>query len=499
MTRFLTGSVAVTALLSAGGAWALTAEEAWEAITAGSSASGTPLAVESQTYTGGVLTVTGLTYAAEGEGFSLTGDVSEAVLTEEGDGSVSIVFGDYLFSVSAAPEDGETFDAAVAVTMPDMQMTATGAPGAVTMTYTAPQILMDVVDLAVDGEPQEIEAEIAINTVTGSYAAGGTAAQPTLSSTFNASQIVGDVLVNEPEGEGVFELDLTMSSVSQSSQGSGSPFFQMDQLPELLAAGFQNTGSFVYGPTALAMSLTGTPDDFALDMNLDGGTTNVQVNQDQVVYNTSSRGLDLALSSSEIPFPQVTAGLGSTTTNLLMPLQMTEADRPFVLKVALEGLSIGNEIWNLFDPAGQLPRDPASLIVNIAGQGRWLVDIFDPEALEAAVMPAQINTLSIPEILLSVAGAELTGNGGFNIDFGRMLPNGMPSAVGSMDLQLVGGNRLLDTLVNMGLLPQEQAMMARMMTGMIAVPGDGPDTLVSEIQITPDGQILANGAPLPFQ
>ena len=55
------------------------------------------------------------------------------------------------------------------------------------------------------------------------------------------------------------------------------------------------------------------------------------------------------------------------------------------------------------------------------------------------------------------------------------------------------GNGLLDTLVGMGLVPEEQAMGARMMMGLFARPGDGEDTLVSTIEVKEDGSILANG------
>jgi hypothetical protein len=50
----------------------------------------------------------------------------------------------------------------------------------------------------------------------------------------------------------------------------------------------------------------------------------------------------------------------------------------------------------------------------------------------------------------------------------------------------------------MGLLPSDQAAGVRMMSGLLLRPGGGEDTLLSEITITPDGKILANGAPLPF-
>ena len=67
---------------------------------------------------------------------------------------------------------------------------------------------------------------------------------------------------------------------------------------------------------------------------------------------------------------------------------------------------------------------------------------------------------------------------------------------GPTDISLTGGNGLLDKLVQMGLLPQEQAMGARMMMGLFMVPGEGEDTLTSRIEVRPDGQVLANGQRL---
>ena len=50
----------------------------------------------------------------------------------------------------------------------------------------------------------------------------------------------------------------------------------------------------------------------------------------------------------------------------------------------------------------------------------------------------------------------------------------------------------MDRLVQMGLLPAEQAGMARMMMGMFTQPV-GDDMLSSRIEINEAGHILANG------
>lgn len=108
--------------------------------------------------------------------------------------------------------------------------------------------------------------------------------------------------------------------------------------------------------------------------------------------------------------------------------------------------------------------------------------------------PGELNALSVNALEVSVAGAELTGTGDFTFNNDDLETyDGMPAPSGEANLKLVGANTLLDTLISMGLVSDSDAMGARMMMGLLAVPGDGEDTLTSKIELTEDGQIKANG------
>jgi hypothetical protein len=188
-------------------------------------------------------------------------------------------------------------------------------------------------------------------------------------------------------------------------------------------------------------------------------------------------------------------------TLISVPSTPTDAAQPMDLTLALRDFTLGEEIWSLFDPSGQLPRDPATLVLDLGGQMRLLGDIFSEEAMEAGEAPAEVTELDLEELRLAVAGALLTGEGAFTFDWEAPGPfgPGSPAPDGEVNLRLEGGQALLETLVGMGLLPEEQAMMVRMMTGMLARPApDGGDVLLSDITVQPDGTVLANGAPLPF-
>ena len=65
--------------------------------------------------------------------------------------------------------------------------------------------------------------------------------------------------------------------------------------------------------------------------------------------------------------------------------------------------------------------------------------------------------------------------------------------MGSFKTELEGGNRLLNQLSDMGLLPKSEAMAMRMMLSMFTVPGASADTLKTVIEVTKEGHVLANG------
>jgi hypothetical protein len=171
------------------------------------------------------------------------------------------------------------------------------------------------------------------------------------------------------------------------------------------------------------------------------------------------------------------------------------------MDMRLEGLSIDDMIWMIFDGGEVLPRDPATLILELTGKGNWFVDITDPEAVaefeENPRAPGDIQALSLNRLLLTVAGAELNGTGDFTFDSSDLATfDGMPRPEGSATFNLIGANGLLDKLVQMGILPEDQAMGARMMMGIFARPGNGEDTLTSTIEVNSEGAVLANGQRL---
>jgi hypothetical protein len=107
-----------------------------------------------------------------------------------------------------------------------------------------------------------------------------------------------------------------------------------------------------------------------------------------------------------------------------------------------------------------------------------------------------LNSFDLSALLVRFVGAELSGNGALTFDNNDLTTfNGMPAPTGQINLKLLGANALIDNLIAMGLLPEDQAMGARMMMGMFARPGTEPDSLTSTLEFK-DGGFFANGMRL---
>jgi uncharacterized protein DUF2125 len=218
-------------------------------------------------------------------------------------------------------------------------------------------------------------------------------------------------------------------------------------------------------------------------------------------YDTLTSNIDVTVASNAMPMPPVTVSLAEYGASLAMP--MTQSDEPgdFGLGLRFVGLSVPEDLWRMFDPSQVLPRSPATFILDLSGKANWLFDIFDQDTADAMEemdeMPGELHELTLDALQLSLGGAELTGSGAFTFDNSDLETfDGMPAPEGVINLSLSGGNGLLDKLVQLGFIQAQDAMGMRMMMGMFSVVAEGEDNLTSEIKVSKDGQIFANGQRL---
>ncbi len=207
---------------------------------------------------------------------------------------------------------------------------------------------------------------------------------------------------------------------------------------------------------------------------------------DGVSYAGGGADMSVTLSGNFPEFPLSSFGyaLDAAEFELAIPILPSDAPQSFAVKYLIHGLSMPGELWSLFDPAGEIPRDPLNLEIDLDGTTVIAGDLFDT----TAEMPFSRTRGRLNSLKLSVAGVDFDANGHAN-DLGTPEE---PKGEGVLNFTLTGANRLMDTLIAMGLLPEDQAMGARMGLALFARPA-GDDVLTSTIEFTEDGSVTANG------
>ncbi|SDI63629.1 DUF2125 domain-containing protein [Aliiruegeria lutimaris] len=504
MKPWILGGVSAAALITIPCVgWSLTAQQAWQSWQDAAQSYGQELTNDGEEMMGGTLTVRGVAMSTDMEGTSISMGVEELVFAEQGDGSVMVTMSETIPVTASGidPDTGEEIDVSVVIEQSGLAMTASDADGATAFSYDAPSLMVKIADMKIDDAAFPMVLEVALTDTSGAYSVGSGAGTP-VESAFEAAGVGINVDVADPEGSGKMVFTASVDGLTTSSFATGFADMDPDDMARMLNEGFAVEGGGKYGPVSFDMAFEEDGSSMLATGSLTGGGVGITMNADGISYEIGYEGLDLKLSGSEIPLPQVTAKADVLSTSFAFPLLVSDAVSPFAFRTAIEGLQVGEEIWSMIDPAAVLPRDPASLILEVAGTGRWMMDIFDEEAMMAlddAQAPGEVETVEVKELKLAIGGAELTGNGAFKLDNTDLQTfDGVPRPEGTANLRLLGGNGLLDKLTQMGLVPQDQVMMVRMMSGMLAKPGSEPDELLSEITIDANGQVLINGAPLPF-
>lgn len=154
----------------------------------------------------------------------------------------------------------------------------------------------------------------------------------------------------------------------------------------------------------------------------------------------------------------------------------------------MAGVAVPENLWAIFDPTQRIPRDPLDFTIDMGAVFLWTADLM--ESMDSEEPPVEPKRVELRDLTLSAGGATIFGEGA--ADIAMMGPVPMPT--GKLNLDFKGAMTLLTTLTEMGLVPPEQAMMARMFSQTMARQGpDGGDHLVTEIEARADGAVLVNG------
>jgi len=457
-----------------------------------------------ETRSGGTISITDLSMTLEipEEDTTVTVSMGGMDISDNGDGTVSISVAPNLpLDISVAGPEGEEADIGLNYATTALAMNVSGNPDNLTYTYSAAMLGLSLESLVVEGEAVNMAdfgtAEINIANVAGST-------QMTVGNLRSSVQRLTSGAINylmdirDPDGgDGRFVVRGGADSMDFSGTFDMPSEMDTSNMSAMLKAGFAVEGEFAYQNGSSEFNFQEHGDVVQGSSSTSSGALGVVMDDTQLAYALSATDMEMMMAGGDIPFP-VEISMAEVGFELQMPVSAGEDEQDFAFGVTFGDFTMSDLIWGIFDPAGQLPRDPATIAMDMSGKVKLLMDLLDPEDMEAMetgmAMPGEINSLDLHNLTVSAAGAKLTGDGAFTFDNTDLMTfDGIPAPTGEVNLSLAGGNGLLDKLVAMGFVPEDQAMGTRMMMGMFAVPGDGEDTLNSKIEVKGDGQILANG------
>ena len=480
---------AFAAALAAGPAAAqVTPEQVWTAWKGLAGDMGYTLTATAERRDGDRLVLDGVLATMLAETHAMRAPMGQVVLRDRGDGTVEITLEPaFDITMTVTEPDSEPVEMALSLEQEGYTAVVSGTPEALAYDFSAAALTIGMSAPRVDGKEMPLDMTVTLGGLAGS--ARTLPGDPMgLASDLSAEALELAVSAENPEGEGTFDLSLGAEALQSSFQGA------MPQAPaQAMTAGLTGKGSYGTGPIEFAFDVDDKGKTSSVAGRAAGSGVEFGLDPAGLSYRGTVTGAEVTLAGSDIPFPQLTVTLGEYTMGLTMPLTRSDTAADFALLLRLVDLGLPDEIWSMLDPAASLPRDPATLVLDTSGKVQLFHDLTSPEA-QGEGAPGQVESVTINALQLKAAGADLTGTGAFAFDntdtetFG-----GMPRPTGSADLTLTGGNTLLDRLVALGVVPPDQVMVARAMLAMFARPGAGPDTLTSKLEITPEGQILANG------
>lgn len=494
--------VAATMTLAGGGTALadLTHKQVWEAIREWSAAFDQQVAAATQQVQGDTLVLTGVTFDSDVDGAKTVVTVPEIRLQQMAAESVQITMAENS-TIQHSVESSffsPASNALMRLSQNNTNVIVTGTPEQMTFATQLDSMSLTLVEYTEGGAAQDIDFTLSIADLTeNSVLRLGEEIGVTSTTRVGSVAISVDDKSDGPDGTGRF--DGQINGVTIAASMDNAQLFSDDdmQASAALEAGFAVSLQFDMGDSQFSFAQEADGDASGGTMSWDSAGIGFGMGGTRMTAQMTMGALSLNATSAMAPAP-IDYTLEDMALSIDMPVLITPEAVPFSAALRMVGLSLGDDFWGVFDPSSAVPRDPASIILAFSGAGRWTDNILDDAPDDTDAPSGEIESLSIDEMNLAVGGAELTGEGAFTFDNTDLTTfDGMPRPEGRMGLTLRGGQTFLNALVAAGLLPQDQAFFGQMMLGALARSA-GEDFFVSEIVISEDGSVLANGMPLPF-
>lgn len=433
------------------------------------------------------LTFNGFRVAPDGgENLELSTDWIRFTPATDMDAGVTVTVAPVI-NLSVRDDDDMALDLAVATE--DFALTTNMLLGGI----AAPRLDLNASRLAVTGGGEVDEAVQDVNVLgqglNVSFAfdlatQGGTA-------TAMLDSLLVDVRMTEPDGTPMMEMHTEQEATKIEFAGEGLPLSgNEDDIFAFLSSDGRLRLSIESGASSTVMGPASAEVPFGMQSTSEGGSMSLSVGDGMFNYNSTAGAMTYAISPNPqvIPLPPMDMTLDGLEMVVQVPVAPTEAAQQARLVLGLRDLAVSESAWALIDPEGSLPREPATLEIDLGAMMRLLAPLGEIENTDDPTEAAEAESVSIDQVHLDAAGAELDADGALEIDNSGPFP--MPN--GTINISVRGAQTLAEKLVDLGLVDEMQVGMVMGMLMAFAEQGDAPDHFTSTIEFE-DGGISANG------
>jgi len=496
MTYRLTSSlIALTTALSSPAIADVTATDVWANQQALISAAGGTLA--GTVANGSVTPELNIILPDGAASLKLTADAIS--MTDNADGSVTISYPSPMkVSVAGGVRGEGNFALEMTVTHDGYTATATGDPGDIAYVTAGDNLRVDFGNLTLDGQD---DTDLAGFLTLASFANNSRITEGNLIR-YASQSSTGNSTANFSFGTG--------NVTTKTTQTTNPTQTTIAAMLPVGGADVMNLSQAIRDGLDVMITSSGEGSTSSSVATIDGEPLTRQENSttaQNVEFRLGEEGFGIDASGSDVMFMMedtltfpipLDFAMSDVSMNYAFPINASDANQDFRAATSLRGFTMGDAIWDLFDPAAQLPRDPAEISFDLKGTGTTGIDLldFDAVSMMSGLTAVQVDNVTIENLRIAAVGAEATAQGALTFDWDdfQTIP-GVPRPEGSVTINLNGANALMDTLVEMGFIPAEDLMMPRMMMGMFATPV-GDDMLQSVIEVNEQGHVLANGQRL---
>lgn len=480
------GGAAVLAMVLAATAQAdVTPQDVWRGLVDLSAVSGGRLTATEQTLMGNTLVVSGIDAVGAADLSAPRLNLPELRLRDMGDGRVEITTAEKMTASVAAPGwAGGVGREEIDILQKGLRIIASGAPG----------------DMNFDAEAAEVKlatagSDAARFTVSATDGKGRVRVAGTTTRTMDTDVTFAalgfDVsTAGETDADGGVHATGSLNGVKLTNGVQLPQGIDTADLAAALKAGYRVESRLRFQSGNVGTDLKEADGTTNIQAGLADGDLTTSLGRDGMAYALATGASRAVVQLPALPVP-AEVGFSEIRISASGPVEAGVAAQPFAAAISVAGLSLSEGVWGIFDPSAVLPRDPMTLVVEVAGKARLSGGLFDAATVRAGTLPAEIEALNLNALKLSGLGAEITGSGAATLANG----GAQPIPVGTADFEIKGLNALIDNLVGMSLLPQEEAMGLRMSLALFTVP-TGEDSAKSRVESDAEGNVRVNGQVL---